>query len=270
MFRQDFQHDFDAIMEAEEPLALVRFHDGEYALLEKMPYRAASKWTSPGGQVWLYDSLLASLVESDLDRYFIGISPPCCTPGATQYYRQQVRAPKDHLTFATLFTHRNYRRFGELRARFSDAVTVGCKQADIQVPFNGVTRAWDIDAVVKQLLEVDRPILIAAGPCANVIIHRYWKLQAKDKRQYILDVGAAMDLEIHGEKTRHYHAAGSRAQQHRCSWTDSVPGAPVSRRARRRAENAEKSHKAMEQMQGTPAFVSGKPGRGSSRKVKRR
>lgn len=271
MFRQDFQHDFEAITKSSEPFAFTRFGDGEHALLEGLPYRAASKWLSPGGKVWLHAGLEAALVERSMERYFVGISPPCCAPASTHFYREALQGfPKGRTTFATLFMARNYRRFKEVRAKFSDAIVVGCKKADILVPERGVTNPWDIDAVVTQLLNVERPIFVAAGPCANLIIHRYWQRQDPEKRQTILDIGAALDLHLHGENTRHYHKNTSKVHQHRCSWTDGAPGGPISRRARERAEKAQRSHRAMEQLQGTTAFVSGRRGRGSSRKVKRR
>jgi hypothetical protein len=227
MFVQNFDRDFDAIVEAQEPFALIRFHDGEHAILDGLPYSAASKWTITGQEVWLRKELHQSL-HASMDRFYIGISPPCCTPQATDYYRRNlVISSRSKVTYSTIFMHRNYRRVPRLRARFPDACIVSSGVGDIQIPPNGVTQPWDIDAVVSQLLAVDRPILVAGGPCANLIIYRYWQRQDASKRQTILDIGAALDSIVHGKKTRHHQEAKSSMMYHACEWDKWAAWAPT-------------------------------------------
>lgn len=249
MFSQDFSRDFDAILNAPEPFALVRFHDGEHAILENLPYSAASKWTIVGKKVWLRDEL-EKILRTKMDRFCIGISPPCCAPTATHYYRRNMLAERKYITYATIFSNRNFRRVPRLRAKFKEAAVVSCGKGDIKVPSNGVGSPWDVDSVVEQLLAVDRPILVAAGPCANLIIHRYWKRQDVDKRQTIIDVGAALDKVIHGHHTRHYQEVKSKALYHECEWEKWAPWAPVSKKAREKAERSARQHDIFESMQG--------------------
>jgi hypothetical protein len=236
VFVQHFDRDFDAIVEAQEPFALVRFHDGEHAILDGIPYSAASNWTVVGGKVWLREELLQVLTKPPLDRFFIGLSPPCCAPRAAHFYRRNMPMNRALVTYATIFSNRNYRRVPRLRARFSDAVIVSSGNGDIQVPTNGVSQPWDMDLVVEQLLSVDKPIFVAAGPCANLIIHRYWARQEPSKRQFIIDVGAAIDSFVHGKKTRYYHQVKSKALYHECKWDDWKPFGPVSQELRDTSE----------------------------------
>jgi len=222
MFSQDYIKDFDSLLVQRDPFALTRFHDGEHAILSHQPYHAASHWGTQGADVWFEGELRAAL-ETEIRGFCIGISPPCCTPAATEYYRRHVRCREEQLTFSTIFHFSNYKRVSALQKRFSDAVIIGSGKADIEVPKNGVSSEWDLQAVVDKMLHIDRPFLLAAGPCANVIIYRYWRLQEAHKRQTVIDVGAALDTQLHGASTRPYHDEGSTLKRHTCDWNTWKP-----------------------------------------------
>jgi len=131
------------------------------------------------------------------------------------------------VTFATLFWHSNYARFKKaLDHELAGAALVTCGKGDYKVPANGVAKEWDLDALVDELLEEERTILVAAGPCACVIVHEYWKRQDPDKRVSILDVGASLDPKVLGKRTRHYQEAsqdGRALRGHTCDWKTTVP-----------------------------------------------
>jgi len=222
-FVQDFNIDFAQFLKADEPFAFSRFHDGEYALLQGIMHKAKSGW-SVDGPTWLQHPLLEALTENQLEHYYVGISPPCDHSEAASWYRNRVKVKKPYVTFATIFQHANYRRLPMLLRAFPEPVLVSCKNGDITVPRNGVRRSWNIDAVVEKLLQVEgRPIFVAAGPCANVIVHRYWQRQDPDKRVTILDIGSILDPTIHGQATRRFHDSTSDEQRHRCDWEDWRP-----------------------------------------------
>lgn len=227
MFRQDFTADLTAIVEADAPFGFIRFNDGEHAILEGLPYRAASGWRI-SKTAWLRDELTEILVHPP-EGIYLGISAPCCIAPAAAYYRKTINVPRERVTFASIFSHRNYNRFRQLQTRFPDAFVVAPHNGDLAVPPDGISYEWNVDALVKDLLEVDRPIFVAAGPCANIIIVRYWNAQAPEKRQIIIDVGAAIDRRVHGEITRVYNMK----QKHVCSWDSWHPFAPVSRQQRK-------------------------------------
>jgi len=205
------------------PKALARFHDGECKILEGKPYEAKSGWTTYGN-CWLRSRLEQSL-RADLDGYFVGISPPCDWPEGTAVMLPMT-AGKHRCTFATIFWHANYPRVqhelekGSLRG----AAVVSSSGGHYTVPARGAVEPWDIDALVTELLDEERTILVSAGPCACIIVHQYWLRCPPERRQTILDIGSAVDyLTKPGEATRHYAEANSPYRNHHCSWNQSAP-----------------------------------------------
>jgi hypothetical protein len=126
-----------------------------------------------------------------------------------------IRTPKIHRTFATLFLHRNLSRVSDLVERYRRGIVVGSWFGDIRVPEDGVTKKWDIDACVDEIVRSGRDVLLAAGPCSNVIALRAWKRMPLNLRRTIIDVGSALDV-FHGKKTRHFHDT---MNEHECSWS---------------------------------------------------
>ena len=212
-FTQDFRTDLDQFDFRGRPFAFVRFGDGERAVCMGKPIEAGDGRNSPGGSTPFLRDLIASL-ECDLEGYFIGIPDTCCDADAHAWYLGMARAPLERLTFANIFVNANYQRFRKLD--LSGMAIVAPFNADFVVPENLVERHAEIDPLVDRLLEVDRPILVAAGPAANVIIHKYWQ-RAKTK-QTIVDVGSAIDERLKGAKTRRYHLPGSPTADRVCLW----------------------------------------------------
>ncbi len=201
MFRWDHQRDFDAVLAATEPFALIRFGDGEAALLDGRPHAAAADEWRVAGPNWIAAPLGESLARAS-DRFCIGLPPQCCLREHVELHHR-ARAGGGHRTFATLFLHGNLARTGELVRRF-DPVIVG-RLGEIAVPADGVERGCDLDRIVAAMLEVDRPLFVSAGPLANVLIDRYWQRQAPERRQIVLDVGSALDRYVTGRDSRYYH-----------------------------------------------------------------
>jgi hypothetical protein len=228
-----FQRDLSRLVDTSRPVALVRFGDGEYHLLNSEAYAARSGWTLARPS-WIRERLRASLVAS-LPNYWVGISPPCDWPLGTAYYRPLVKA---HKTFATVFSHANYHAFRQMvapKGPLAGACIVGPgKKADHQVPLDGVNRKWDLDGLVDRLLSETRPILVAAGPCACVVVHEYWRRCPDGDRQTILDVGAAIDPILHGKETRDFHQSDSPLRFHACNWDKSAPWAPSAQRKKKK------------------------------------
>lgn len=215
MFKQDHKADFDAILAAKKPFALVRFGDGEKAIIDGNEHKSADSWWVRG-EAWLRTELLSSLCAK-MDSYCVGLPPACCHRTGLGL-RAAVTVEKSAQTYSTIFMHGNLPRARELEERFKDAVLVNSEYGDIRIPVDGVTKPWDVDGVVEQLLAVrDRAILLAAGPCANIIIYRYWRRQAANLRVTILDVGSPLDV-IRFKINRHYHG---KMNDHHCVWHES-------------------------------------------------
>ena len=218
-----FAAELERFVAAKEPVALARFHDGEFHMPAEIPDRARSGWRLYRPS-WLKDRLGQAL-EADLDSYYVGISPPCDYPRGTSFFRSRVKTKR--VTFATVFWHHNFLGFmGAVRSgALKDACIVSSGKGDVKVPKDGAVVPFDIDAVVERLLEEKRPILVAAGPCACVIVHEYWKRADPKSRQTILDVGAAIDQIVHGKNTRDFHDPGSALRMHECTFAHTVPWA---------------------------------------------
>lgn len=229
MFTGDFRRDFEALLSESDkaPYAFVRFADGEYHVLLGKRYRAEDPWqVTEERPSWLQTPLLDAL-HYEGERFFVGISSPCCQYQAWAWYTDQLRRrARWKVSYASVFGFQNHRRFPEFRKKFQDAVLVGCSpKCEVRVPRDGVSGVWDLDAVVERLIELRRPVLLAAGPCSNVIAHQYWlRVPAADRRS-IVDVGAVLDRELFGKVTRSYLSAGGPREGHACSWSAGPAGA---------------------------------------------
>lgn len=269
-FVQDFNRDFNQFLRTDlEPFAFVRFGDGEYHVIEQLDYRSRSGWTVDGGQTWIQFPLIEALTYTD-PGYFIGISAPCDHPESASSYRNRIRGivPKSHTTFGSIFAHFNYGRMSQIRARYENPVIVGStERCEIKVPSNGMAKSWDVDAIVDQLRQIEgRPIFLAAGPCSNVIIHRYWMRQPPEKRVTIIDIGAAFDEQLHGKVTRDYHKKHG-GPPHKCGWEDWKPFQPLTDRRREAAARKHTQTLRFAQLR-AEGFVGARDSRGSVREQK--
>jgi len=214
-FTQNFITDFDQFDFRGEPFAFVRFGDGERAICERRPIKAQDGWGYDGQHTQFSDDLNASLQFND-PNYYIGISDACCDAASKEWFLRQIRAPLDQVTFANIFVNWNYRRFRQLD--LSGTFIVASVGGDLTVPDDLVTGKYDLDAIVEQLLRVDRPMLLAAGPASCIIAHKYWLRADPRKRQTIVDVGSAIDERTKGARTRQYQIAGTRTGELICTW----------------------------------------------------
>lgn len=219
MFCQDFAKDFDAVLAQTEPFALVRFGDGEIALVDGVAHQSADQWRTAGPS-WMRSEIIESL-RYEADGWCVGIPTRCCLGNGVRI-NPAVRVPRERQTFATLFLHDNLRRASLLREHFSHAVLVGSWFGDLRIDPDCVSKPVDLDPIVAAMLTADTPILLAAGPAANVLALRYWKLQSPEKRQSVIDVGSALDV-VHGKQSRHFHTTMT---DHVCSWTPVAQARP--------------------------------------------
>lgn len=212
MFALDHRRDFEALLRSKDPIALVRFGDGEGALLTGKAHVAANdEWSVRAGPHWITSDLRASLVRNS-PGYCVGLPPNCCLREYVVLH-EQARAPLGQRTFATLFLHGNLHRMRELYDHYKP-IAVG-NIGQIRVPARTVESGCaNIDKIVDEMLRVERPMFVSAGPLANLIIDSYWQRQTVDRRQVVLDVGSALDVFLTGKPTRYYHEG--RLLSHHC------------------------------------------------------
>lgn len=220
-FAQDLQELIN-LLESGRRFAFSRFGDGEYLICEGIPARVdkpAEHWISgPDSQEFKQRLNQALLLPPDPDFYF-GLMCPCCDKVASSWLVARVPI-SSQVTFATLLTNSNYRVWNQyyhdskLRER---SILVSSAGGDFQVPRNAVNLDWGLDSLVSTLIQqADKPILVAAGPASNVIIHQYW---IKGGSQAVLDVGSSLDPEIHGIKTRSYQMPETVCYNKVCTWS---------------------------------------------------
>jgi 2-polyprenyl-3-methyl-5-hydroxy-6-metoxy-1,4-benzoquinol methylase len=213
-FTQEFLADFDQFDFFGRPFAFVRFGDGERSICRGAPITNCDGWAYDGSRSQFAVDLNASLAYND-SSYYIGISDSCCDPRAHEWLLQRVTVPLEQVTFANIFVNANYRRFRKLD--LSKTALVSSEGGEFTVPEHLINSDFDLDALVEQLLCVDRPILVAAGPASCILIHKYW-MRAGENRQTIVDIGSALDEVIKGRRTRSYHHPGSPTANRVCRW----------------------------------------------------
>lgn len=213
-FSQDFIADFEQFKLDSEPFAFVRFGDGERAIATGKPVSVAPDGWSYDGHVTSFANDLNAALQYTAPDYYIGISDSCCDRQSHEWYLEQLKVPLEQVTFANIFVNWNYRRF--LQLDLDNAAIVASVDCDFRIPEDIIASNFDLDHLVTELLPVDRPIIVAAGPASAIIIHKYW--QRAINKQTILDVGSAIDERTKGRKTRTYHHPGSRTSELVCFW----------------------------------------------------
>jgi len=226
VFTHRFREDLCSIDWLGDAFALARFADGERACIEGKKYKpfgagiGTETWDASRTMPWRAE--LEASLSAELDGYHVGISPACCQSTDHSWYVRHVGVPWHRRTSATLFSYGNYDYAKHLAAGLrlrQRSVLVSGVGGDHTVPLDAINQVWDLDALVIELGKVrNRPILIAAGPMACVIVHRYWNETPPQHRQVIVDVGSLFDEDLHGGATRmHMMNADPRAmRQHFC------------------------------------------------------
>jgi hypothetical protein len=212
-FTQDFKKDFEQLYLEGEPYAFARFGDGERSLCMGHAVTVKDGWSYDGTDTPLALKMREA-VGADVPGYYIGISCPCCDPQGHDWYMAHIKAPPWRVTFANIFVNANYKRFRKLNLK--NTVLVSCAEGDFTVPKNALNPPFDYTDLLKQLYEVDKPILVAAGPVGKAILFDYW-LNAPNK-QIILDIGSVLDKQIHGHRTRRYQKRWGPNSRIVCKW----------------------------------------------------
>ncbi len=215
----DFSGALDSVLadlKAGRPFALGRFNDGEYKICRGQRYTAVDGWRV-GRNAWFKDALLDALTYSAAG-YVVGVTAPCCGVRASQWYDKQRQGRQ---TFGTVFSHANYPRAHDELAQVDAFRVSSAEGADLQLPANCITSAWDYTWVVDALTEVTKPVFLSVGPLANILIHETWK-----RRQDValVDVGAVFD-------DREYQRPKQGGPNHSCAWVlgDAVSETPSAR-----------------------------------------
>jgi hypothetical protein len=220
-FQQSFRTDFEAVVAGllpgygGPPYAFARWADGEAAIAFGREHAAKSDgWSWPAGKRTLLSESLIDALAYDAEGWHVGITAEEHHAGEHAELLRYVAVPPERVTFAEIFIFANFARWQQLD--LSHCLAVGCgPDADFRIPADAIGEDWLWHGLADELIEAGaqqrRPILVAAGPVANVLIYEYWRRSARraKDRQVILDVGSVLAERMQGRRTRVYHRANA-------------------------------------------------------------
>lgn len=184
-----------------EQIGFARIGDGEETMIFGGRYHCSDGWVSSPGQ-GTYRNSVSKSVMCDHPNFYLGLRLPKGNRRMVWYFRN-VKAPGTRLTDPCLFVNSRWQKsrafFKKVRPR---CVLVGCaKKVDIQIPKDCISPEYDYKPLLAKLLKVKKPILLAAGPLANILVAEYLNAGGK---QTIIDMGTVLDMEMFGKPTRKY------------------------------------------------------------------
>ncbi|UQZ91024.1 hypothetical protein C4J81_18095 [Deltaproteobacteria bacterium Smac51] len=216
-----------------ENFALLRYGDGEKALMTGVPVKAQEGWESPNYISNLGKALLSTL-DMNAENVFHAISCPCCDPSA--YYWFSTRISNRNKTFSNLFVNDNYSRFiSSLRDLKSDAIFIGnhngygkkIEKLNILKYYSvgdDCCSFWE-DGAHQLIDEIKGDFgsqsgllyVLSAGPMSEPIIAELYK---NNPDNIYIDFGSCLDEYIHNVKTRPYMKAGNTYASKNCQMPD--------------------------------------------------
>jgi len=197
--------------------ALLRYGDGERALMTGKRVIAQEGWSSPDKISELGIALESTLYNTDSNVYY-GISCPCCDREAYYWYISRIKNP--NITFANIFVNSNYKTFiQEFNKITRDAIVIanhrgkGQKIGNLNIldyfsvgddcVNNWVTDVPSLLQNVKEKYGNKKNLLyvVSAGPLSEPII---LDLYSNNSENCYIDFGSSIDSFIHGKDTRPY------------------------------------------------------------------
>lgn len=213
-------NEFDKIwdkIEKNENFVLLRYGDGECAIMCGRKVTAQEGWQSTDYVSKLGEALLASLNLDD-EKVFYGISCPCCDMGAYLWYMTRIK--NKNITFSNVWSNANYKKFEEKFPMLHREVVLiaNYRAKDRKIGNLNILKHyevgddcigfWENDA--KQMIEQikqdfghrnDLLYVVAAGPMSEPIIVDLFQ---NNPNNCYIDFGSAIDTFIHNKQTRPY------------------------------------------------------------------
>lgn len=225
--------EFDRIwskLEYGENFSLVRFADGERAILTGEKIKGVDGWVSTDYTSKLGLDLAETLNIAD-KKFIYGISCPCCDREAFYWYIS--RLPKAaNVTFSNIFVNKNYKKFiSKFRKLKRDAVFIGNYRAkdkkmgqlnilDYFLVDDDCLKFWEekgqklINEIkLKYGKKENLLFVVSAGPLSEVIIYDLFKNNCNNT---YIDFGSSIDTFIHEKTTRAYQREKSKDAKTNC------------------------------------------------------
>ena len=254
-----------------ENISILRYGDGERAIMTGKSVIAQEGWRSPNYIGKLGNDLLKTLTLKGKNLYH-GISCPCCDRAAFFWYKTRIH--NQNITFANLFINTNYIKFRQEFEKITRKVIfIGNKNAEgkrignlniiksYYVP-DDCFDFWDkegeslLENIKKDYGNLNNLLyVISAGPLSEVIIAELYK---NNPNNSYIDFGSALDEYIHGIKTRPYMFKNTKFAQSDCTMSEEERkeyNITVVLSAYKRIKNLEQQLKAIENQTIKPAEI---------------
>lgn len=201
-----------------ENFALVRYADGERALILGLEIHAIDGWSAGRGVTALGAALRDSLNIVD-ERFVYGISCPCCDSAAYYWYSQHLQGR--NITFSNIWVNENFATFHrDFQTLKRDTVLItnyrgqGKRYGELNVVKHYLTtdddsvRFWEqqgenfIRRIISEVgYRKNLLFAISAGPMSELIIAALFK---HNPDNCYIDFGSALDFITHERATRGY------------------------------------------------------------------
>jgi len=224
-FNEEIVKLFDRLQSGKK-FSFSKFADGEWMSMCQVPVNNGefeSNNSTHDAMVRLRESF-----QYKDDRYYIGVSCPCCQ-GENHY--KMVRASKqdeDHLTFANIFVNGNYKFFKEnfipefakhkIHLVANESSKIDNLPFEVEKFYPIGFSAWVnnhdlIEQIIKEDHE-DKLFLFCCGPFGNILAHRLWEA---NKKNIYMDIGSTLNPWLESEGFRRGYFSGS-DQEKVCVW----------------------------------------------------
>jgi hypothetical protein len=204
-FKQHSSGDLKTFMAAfkkGEQIGFARFGDGEERMYLGGTYHCSDGWVSRPDPKSKLRKGVAKAIRFKHPNYYVGLR----TPKSLKMWAwtvANVKTPPERICDPCLFVNARWgpaRKFFLQQRRKCFLVGSG-KGVNYKIPHNCIQPEYNWTKLLKKLLTVKKPILLAAGPLANVLVMEYLQ---KGGKQSIIDIGTVLDFELFGKSTRGY------------------------------------------------------------------
>lgn len=216
LLNSDFDKIWKRIINGEN-ISVLRYGDGERAIITGREVTAQEGWKSPNYVSKLGNDLLNSLNLTD-SRLYYGISCPCCDIAA--YYWYSTRITNSNITFANLWVNANYTKFIKSFEKLDREAVIIANYKAIGKKFGNLKILkyysigdncidfWENDSEelinnIKKDFGDKKNLLfvVSAGPMSEPIIAELFN---NNPDNCYLDLGSSLDKYIHEKQTRPY------------------------------------------------------------------
>jgi len=200
-----------------QPFALLRYADGEHAVLQNTTLTNCDNWTFTSGSI-LCTHLTDSLKNTRTNVYY-GISGPSDSRSTFEYYWNAIEN-KGNITFANVLVNQNHPEWIRfLYSHDEPCVLISCKKPEnnligkvrviehVEIS-EKLVNVWDLEyeSYTKSMKKLATQytgmlFLICAGPLSEVFID---KMYSENPLNTYIDAGSSLDVITKGAITRGY------------------------------------------------------------------